>query len=96
MQAQRKLPDSLMGEAHAADSLVPPMPPPPFATDQAGLELPAIASPAHELQAQLQSAFEAPMDEQERWPYRNTLALLIFSCSVFWGGVIWGLTQLFA
>lgn len=102
MQAQRRLPDLQTGNEHdlygEANAELPPMAPPPFPTSlaQEGLELPPISSPAHELQAQLKSAFEAPIEDEERWPFRNTMAALVFGCGLFWGGVIWGLTQIFA
>ena len=102
MQAQRRLPDHKTGNAHSlygeAQANQPPVAPPPFPTAlvHESLELPQISSPAHELQAQLMSAFEAPMKDKERWPFRYTMAALIFGCGLFWGGVIWVLTQVFA
>jgi len=93
MQAQRKT-----SQSHSPASLDLPtseaVPAPPFADVAEASTALAIPSPAHALQQQVHSAFAAPLT-QDRWSPRRTIAFLLFTCGAFWGGVIWGLMQLF-
>ena len=86
MQAQRKTEMNAASAPAETPESEASVVPPPFPTPPMG-EAGAIASPAHALQERLHTAFAEPVIEN-RWSPRQTLAFLVFTCSVFWGAMI--------
>ncbi len=48
-----------------------------------------LNSPARRLQSTLEQQWDAPVEDEAKWPVGRTVAFVFVTCSLFWGGIFY-------